>query len=313
MSNSLVSVVIPLFNKEQWITQTLLSVYSQTYPNWECLIIDDGSTDRSLETVNKFILSHPGKWRIITQANKGQTLARNLGIEKSKGEYIAFLDADDLWLPEKIELQVKTHLANPTVGMSLTSYAIFKKDQKNGFRIVSCRNSKKMISRWFDNTGFGGLVESTGFISKATLEKFGRYSESYSMTSGLDLSLKIISELDVIVLREPLVLYRLSPHQFHKQEDVLIRDYEIMFTKYAGSPKTLARLQKSHSSYLYWSKCRSQGGRYFGITALKTILLLRRKDLPMLYYLLSRNFVALIRGFLRQRKIRSFLDGFLVG
>lgn len=308
MDNPLVSIIIPLFNKEEWVSRTLLTVYHQTYSNWECLIINDGSTDGSLDVTNNFIQNHPGNWKIISQANSGQTQARNLGIENASGDFIAFLDADDLWLPKKIELQVKTHLANPTVGLSLTSYAIFKKDQKNGFRIVSCRNSKKMISGWFDNTGFGGLIESTGFISKATLERFGRYSEFFSMTSGLDLSLKIISELDVIVLREPLVLYRLSLGQFHKQEDVLIRDYEIMFTKYAGSPESLARLRKSHSSYLYWSKCRSHGARYFAVSALRAILLLRRKELPMLYFLLSRNLLATFRGFTKQRMIRQFLD-----
>ena len=108
--------------------------------------------------IKNFIKSHPGNWRIISQNNSGQIQARNLGIENASGDFMAFLDADDLWMPEKLELQVKTHFLNPTVGLSLTSYAIFKKDQKNGFRIVSCRNSKKMIFRWLTMTGFGGLT-----------------------------------------------------------------------------------------------------------------------------------------------------------
>ena len=308
MYNPLVSIIIPLFNKEEWISTTLLTVHRQTYSNWECLIINDGSTDGSLDVINNFIRSHPGNWKIISQENSGQIQARNLGIENASGDFIAFLDADDLWLPEKIELQLKTHFLNPTVGLSLTSYAIFKKDQKNGFRIVTCHDSKKMIFGWLHMTGFGGLIESTGFISKETLESFGRYSESFSMTSGLDLSLKIVSKLDVIVLREPLVLYRLSPGQFHKQENVLIRDLEIMRTKYAGSPEALTRLRKLHSSYLYWSKCRSQGGRYFAISVLRAILLLRHRELQMLYFLLSRNLLATFRGVTKQRMIRQFLD-----
>ena len=307
------SVVIPLFNKERWITETLLSVHSQTYSNWECLIINDGSTDQSLEIVNKFILSHPGNWRIITQVNKGQTLARNLGIKKSKGEYIAFLDADDLWLPDKLKLQLETHLLNPDISLSLTSYVIFKKNQKSGFRIVSYHDAKKMMSGWLSMTGFGGLIESTGFIKKKTLDEFGQYSESFSMTSGLDLYLRIASKLKVVILRDPLVLYRLSPGQFHKREDVLIKDLEIMRVKYTQGRGDYDRLRGLHSSYFFWSKCRSQGGGYFGVIGIKTILLFRRKDLPMLYHLLSRNFVALIRGFLQQRKIRTFLESFHVG
>ena len=308
MSDPLVSVIIPLFNKEQWVTQTLLSVYSQSYRNWECIIVDDGSTDGSVNRINVFIKSHPGNWKIINQANSGQIRARNLGIENASGEFIAFLDADDLWLPKKLELQVKTQLSNPTIGLSLTSYAIFNKDQKNGFRVVTCRDSNKMIFGWLSLTGFGGLIESTGFISKATLDRFDRYSESFSMTSGLDLSLRIVSELEVIVLREPLVLYRLSPGQFHKQEDILIKDLENMTTKYAGSPEALAHLRKLHSSYLYWSKCRSLGARYFAFSAFRAIFLLRGRELPMLYFLLSRNLLAMFRGFRKQRMIRQYLD-----
>ena len=308
MCDPLVSIIIPLYNKEEWVSSTLLTVYRQTYPNWECLIINDGSTDGSLDVITSFINSHPGNWKIISQANSGQIQARNLGIENASGDFIAFLDADDLWMPEKIESQVKTHLSNPTIGLSLTSYVIFKKDQKNGFRIVTARNSKKMIFGWLRMTGFGGLIESTGFISKTTLERFGRYSDSFSMTSGLDLSLKILSELDVVVLREPLVLYRLSPGQFHKQEDILIKDLEIMTLKYAGSPEALIQLRELHSSYLYWSKCRSQGARYFAVSVLGAILLLRRRELLMLCFLSSRNLLATIRGFTKQRMICRFLD-----
>lgn len=308
LSDPLVSVVIPLFNKGPWIIQTLLTVLGQTYSNWECLIIDDGSTDGSLETVNSFIESHPGNWKIISQVNLGQTHARNLGIEKASGDFIAFLDADDLWLPNKLELQVKTHLSNPEIALSMTSYVIFKKGQKNNFRIVTCRDSKKMISRWFSLTGFGGLIESTGFLKKETLEIFGNYSESFSMTAGLDLSLKIVSELKVIVLREPLVLYRLSPGQFHKHENILVRDLEHMSTKYAKNPGELARLQKLHASYLYWSNCRNRGAKYFGLATLRTIFLLDRGNFPMLYYLLSRNGVALFRGFKQRNRILEFLN-----
>jgi glycosyltransferase involved in cell wall biosynthesis len=308
LSNPLVSVVIPLFNKEQWITQTLLSVYSQTYPNWECHIIDDGSTDGSLEIVNEFIDAHPGNWKVVSQINSGQIHARNFGIELSSGDFVAFLDADDLWLPRKIELQIEAHLVDPDLALSFTPYIIFKENQRRFFRVVSRKNSKKMIDDWLSMTGFGGLIESTGFIKRDVLETLGRYSAAYSMTSGLDLSLKAAAAFKVEVLKDPLVLYRLSPGQFHKQEDVLIRDLEVMTTKYADSPEALYRLRKFHSSYLYWSKCRSQGARYFAVSAFRVILLLRRRELPMLYFLLSRNLVATFRGFRKQWMIRQFLD-----
>ena len=90
MFEPLVSIVIPLYNKDEWILQTLDSVYKQTYRNWECIVINDGSTDQSLNQVENFISRHPGNWQNVTIANSGQTVARNLGIQISKGELIAF-------------------------------------------------------------------------------------------------------------------------------------------------------------------------------------------------------------------------------
>ena len=312
MHNPLVSIVIPLFNKELWIEQTLLTVFNQTYLNWECLIIDDGSTDRSLELVKKFVESHPGNWQVVSQTNSGQISARNLGIELSEGEYVAFLDADDLWLPRKIEIQVATHLADSDLALSFTPYVIFKENQRKYFRLVSRRDSKRLIKDWLSLSGFGGLIESTGFIKRETLETLGRYSESYSMTSGLDLSLKAALAFKVAALKDPLVLYRLSPGQFHKQEDVLIRDLEVMTAKYTKGPHDYNRLKRLHSSYLYWSDCRNQGARHFGVAAVRAILFFRWRDLPMLYFLLSRNFMAIFRGRVKQRMIIDFLDSFAV-
>lgn len=308
MSNSLISIVVPVFNKEKWISQTLLTVYNQTYSNWECLIIDDGSTDGSLAAVNEFVTNHPGNWKVISQKNSGQTRTRNLGIELADGEYIAFLDGDDLWLPSKLELQMETMLANPNFGLLLTSYAIFREGQLRNFRVVFSSDSRKMISRWLNMTGFGGLIESTGLMKKTTLEKFGLYSELFSMTAGLDLCLEIISELEVGILKEPLVLYRLSPGQLHKQEDLLVKDLNTVTRKYTKSDEELKRLKRSHASYLFWSNCRVQGTRFFLIAIVKSLVLLRFRNLLMLYFLLSRNVVAFYRGYRQRLKILGFLN-----
>ena len=214
MAKPLVSIVIPVYNKDEWISQTLMSVYTQTYSNWECLIVDDGSTDGSLLVISEFIRKHPGNWKIISQVNSGQSPARNLGIERAAGVFIAFLDADDLWLPRKLELQVEFLLGNPNVGLVLTPYIIFREGQKSNFRLVRCTDSRKMIDNWLSMTGFGGLIESTGVVRKETIERLERFSESLSMTAGLDLTLKIASEVRVEILKDPLVLYRLSTGQF---------------------------------------------------------------------------------------------------
>ncbi len=116
----LVSVIIPVYNVEKYIAATIQSVIDQTYTNFELLIVDDGSPDKSLEICQQFT---DKRIKIIRQKNHGVCAARNTGIRNAQGEYLAFLDADDLWLPEKLEKHVE-HLENsPLVGVSFSRSA----------------------------------------------------------------------------------------------------------------------------------------------------------------------------------------------
>ena len=95
-----------MYNSEAFISDTIFSVISQTYNNWELLLIDDGSNDKTLESVN-LVATRNSKIKLFkNETNQGAAIARNKGIEAAKGEYIAFLDADDLWKPEKLEKQI---------------------------------------------------------------------------------------------------------------------------------------------------------------------------------------------------------------
>ncbi len=105
--NTLVSVVIPLYNSEKYIRETILSVLNQTYQNIEIVVVDDGSTDSSKSIVDELILRFPKKIKYISQSNQGVSVARNTGIDHATGEFIAFLDSDDYWVDSKIEEQVK--------------------------------------------------------------------------------------------------------------------------------------------------------------------------------------------------------------
>ena len=96
-----VSVIIPSYNAERWIKSTIDSVLAQTYSNIEIIVVDDGSTDESVSVISK---NYP-EIKLITQKNQGVAAARNKGIENASSEWIAFLDADDIWLPNKIRDQ----------------------------------------------------------------------------------------------------------------------------------------------------------------------------------------------------------------
>jgi glycosyltransferase involved in cell wall biosynthesis len=113
----LVSVIVPVYNVEQYIAETIRSVLNQTYPHFELLIIDDRSPDASVEICQQF---QDARIRIISQENRGLAGARNTGIRQAQGDYLAFLDGDDLWLPEKLAKHIEHLEASPQVGVSFS-------------------------------------------------------------------------------------------------------------------------------------------------------------------------------------------------
>ena len=102
-----VSVITPMYNCEKFISETIESVLNQTYTNWEMIIIDDCSTDKSKQIVKQYIERDKRIRLIALNENSGAAVARNKGIEVSSGRFIAFLDGDDLWEPNKLEKQIQ--------------------------------------------------------------------------------------------------------------------------------------------------------------------------------------------------------------
>src|SRR5690554_6463831 len=104
--SSLISILMPVFNAEKWLSETIESVLAQVYSNWELIIVDDGSSDSSFAVAQSFA-KKDSRIKVYKQENKGACAARNTAFELSKGEYIQYLDADDLLSKNKIELQLK--------------------------------------------------------------------------------------------------------------------------------------------------------------------------------------------------------------
>lgn len=144
-----VSVITPIYKVEQYIADTVKSVLNQTYQNFEYLIVNDGSPDRSVEICQQF---KDPRIKIINQENRGANAARNNGIRQAQGEYIAFLDGDDIWLPEKLEKHIEHLEKSPDLGVSFSRSAfideagnplgIYQIPQLTGITIaeIFCRN-----------------------------------------------------------------------------------------------------------------------------------------------------------------------------
>ena len=145
----MVSIVIPLYNKEKLIANTLRAVLGQTYQDFEIVIVNDGSTDNSVAEVNKIA---DRRIRLINQANAGVSAARNRGIEEARGEYIALLDADDQWLPEYLATQMRLSEAYPECDVFVTDYQFrdeFGKTTPTTIRNLPFRGQHGVLSNYF--------------------------------------------------------------------------------------------------------------------------------------------------------------------
>src|ERR1043165_3045241 len=118
--NPLVSVIIPVYNGARHLRAALESVFAQTYRSFEVIVVDDGSVDESAIIAQSF-----PEVRYIHQTNCGVAAARNHGIEAARGEFLAFLDQDDLWTPDKLRLQIEYLLSHPEIGYTLTRQKFF--------------------------------------------------------------------------------------------------------------------------------------------------------------------------------------------
>lgn len=123
--NPTVSVVMPVYNVEAYVAEAIDSVLAQTFADFELIVVDDGGTDRSMEIVRGY---DDPRIRIVTQANRGLAGARNTGILEARGTYIALLDSDDRWLPEKLALHVIHLDNNPDVGVSFSPSRFIDRD-----------------------------------------------------------------------------------------------------------------------------------------------------------------------------------------
>ena len=295
-----ISIIIPLYNKENYIIDTLKSVFYQDAKNWECIIVDDGSTDDSLKVVNHFCNSHSGNWKIVSVLNGGQAKARNIGIRESSGKYLAFLDADDLWVTNKLSKQFKYLEANPNVMGVLSGYAIFSSNLKR-IRVVRNKNFDKMLKHWSSMRGFGGGLESVGMVRRNMDLGEIFFDEDLSTSSGLDFTIRYSQIGKMVLLDEIGFLYRLSDGQWHTNIDELSDNMFLISEKYS----TYFRLDlyKWHLDYFFWTEVRKHGHAHLILRILVDLAHLRILRLQMLFWLIFRNIKALWVGRLSQRYV----------
>lgn len=183
----MISVVIPLYNKEQSIATTLQTVLNQTYQDFEIVIVNDGSTDHSVEEVAK--VTDP-RIRLIHQSNAGVSAARNRGIEEARGEFVAFLDADDEWNPDYLKTQYKLTQKYPECSVFACNYE-FKDAQEKVtptiIRKLPFKGEDGILSNYFEvaNCSHPPLWTSAVMVKKNAIQSIGGFP--IGIKSGEDL------------------------------------------------------------------------------------------------------------------------------
>lgn len=243
-----VSVIIPTYNCSQYISEAIESVLNQSFQAFELIIVNDGSTDRTDEVIKKYLDSFPDKIKYIKQENKGHAAARNTGIKASGGEFIAFLDADDLWLPNKLAAQILVFDKNPDVGLVHTNCYGF--GGPGGTYLGRYWMTPEQIQKHSGYIFFEHyfrtirITTSTVMIRKKCLDEVGLFDENLSRLGSEDreLFLRILWKYHAVYIDKPLGKYRDRSDSSGQNHEKMIKGQKYVYEK-------ITKLYKLPNSY----------------------------------------------------------------
>jgi glycosyltransferase involved in cell wall biosynthesis len=211
-----VSVVVPAYNYANYLPEAIQSVLHQTFDDFELLIVDDGSTDNTRRATQPFLRDHRMKY--LYQENRGLAATRNRGVKSTDGELVAFLDADDVWLEQKLEKQVAIMDSEPDVGLVYTDIH-FINDQG---RILTDRQwAQRRKETMFEDLLFNNVVTgsaSSSMVRRECFHSVGLFDESLKSLEDLDLWLRIARHYRLERVDERLT--KIRHHQLNMQVDV---------------------------------------------------------------------------------------------
>lgn len=263
MQSPLVSVVIPSYNAEPWIRQTIRSALAQTYPNIEVIVVDDGSTDSTADIVRR-LMTEDSRLSLSVQKNRGVGAARNHGIALAKGEFIAPLDHDDLWSPDKIEKQLNCMLEAQARGEPVGMVYCWSEIIDEEGRIIH----KGMPRRALQGDVFDRLLVenfmgngSTPLVRTSLAREIGGYREGGSGgCADWIFYLMVARRCRVAAVEEYLVGYRqFEASMSHNTQKMLAAHHEmvqVLTARFADLPAS--RIRDSRTAMLCWMLYRAR-------------------------------------------------------
>jgi glycosyltransferase involved in cell wall biosynthesis len=252
-----VSVVIPAYNAMTYLPETLESVLRQTFTDFEVLIVDDGSSDQVVEWASGLV---DPRVKLIKQENQGAAEARNTGIAHAQGEYVAFLDADDLWEPTKLEKQVRCLEDNPAVGL-VNTWTVLIDQLGNPTGRAATLQAEGDVWKQIVLNNF--LVCSSVMVRRCCFESVGVFERNLILCEDWDMWIRIASRYSFAVVKEPLVYYRQHLNNTSKNYQTFLQDSRTVIEKaFQSVPSELLYLRNRSygyaNLYLAWRSLKSR-------------------------------------------------------
>ena len=217
MQNHLVSIITPSFNSEKFIAETIASVQNQTYKNWEMIIVDDCSKDKTVEIVQEIIRSDNRIKLIKLEKNSGPAIARNSGIQAVSGKFMTFLDADDIWFPDFIENSIKT-IQQQGIHFVFSSYR--RSDEALNFIYSDFIVPEK--ATYYDILKTNSISCLTAFIDIEILGK--KFMPEVFKRQDMGLWLKYLKEIPFAYgIKEPKAIYRIRKNSLSRKKSDLLK------------------------------------------------------------------------------------------
>jgi glycosyltransferase involved in cell wall biosynthesis len=207
----LVSVVIATHNMAGYLALAIRSALEQTYQNTEVLVVDDGSTDDTRSRVEPYLKDR--RVRFLYQQNRGQAAAKNRGVRESQGDYVAFLDADDMWVPDKLALQMPLFLRSAALGV-VYSRLVYIDELGAEVRVADDELFRGRVTGPLFIRNFIGFGSSV--VRKACFSRLGVFDEALRMGIDYDLWLRLSTEYEFDFVDRPLLQYRVWSGQMSR-------------------------------------------------------------------------------------------------
>lgn len=221
-----VSVIIPAYNAQKYLSETISSVINQTYQNLEIIIVDDGSTDKTKEIIHSFSDS---RITYFYQSNSGVSTARNKGIEIATGDYFAFLDSDDVWLEDNIEEKVELLERSNKYDIAFSSIIFINGQSERGeiYNSVTKLDTKTLLS-WQNN-----LITSPSILvcTRRVIDEIKGFDSELSTAADQDFLFRASSKFKLIKLQKETVLYRIHGENMHQNISLMEKDHILAFKK----------------------------------------------------------------------------------